>query len=82
MRLYITFSMRLNSIFRLNAASEPLQVGDQVTVDGMQGRGVVIAMKNKRVVVRFRNGEYLSRNQVFVHKIRSDYQSEYYSGRR
>ena len=74
--------MKLNSIFRLYAAGEPLKVGDQVTIDGMQGRGVVIAIKGKRVVVRYRNGEYLSRNQIFVHKIRSDYQSEYYSGRR
>lgn len=73
--------MKLRSIFKLYAAGEPLQVGDQVTIDGMQGRGVIVSMKGKRVVVRFRNGEYLSRNLIFVHKIRSDYQSDYYSGR-
>ena len=74
--------MKLNSIFRLYAAGEPLQVGDQVTVDGMQGRGVVVSIEGKRVVVRFRSGEYLSRNLMFVHKISSDYKSDYYSGRK
>lgn len=73
--------MKLNSIFRLYAAGEPLKIGDPVTVDGMQGRGVIIAVKGKRVVVRFRSGEYLSRNLMFVHKIGADYQSRYYSGR-
>lgn len=58
-----------------------LTVGDQVTIDGLQGRGVIVARKGRNLVVRFRSGEYLKRDQMYVHKIRSDYVSQYSSVR-
>ena len=58
-----------------------LTVGDAVIVDGLQGRGVVVARKGRRLVIRFRDGEYLSRDQRYVHKITSDYVSRYSSNR-
>lgn len=73
--------MKQDAIFRMYAAGEPLKVGDPVTCDGMQGRGVIIAMKGNRVVIRYRSGEYLSRNKMFVHRIGADYKSPYYSGK-
>ncbi len=45
------------------------KVGDQVTVDGMHGRGVVYAIDGERVVVRFRNGLYLSRAFYNLHNL-------------
>lgn len=56
-----------------------LTVGDPVIVDGLQGRGVIVARKGRRLVIRFRDGEYLSRDQRYVHKITSDYKSLYRS---
>jgi hypothetical protein len=56
-----------------------LKVGDPVTVDGMHGRGVVTARSGRRLTVKFRSGEYLSRDQRYVHPIRSDYQNQYTS---
>lgn len=58
-----------------------LTVGDQVVVDGLQGRGMVVARKGRRLVIRFRNGEFMSRDQRYVHKIASDYVSQYSSNR-
>ena len=58
-----------------------LTVGDQVSVDGLQGRGMVVARKGRRLVIRFRNGEFMSRDQRYVHKIASDYVSRYSSNR-
>ena len=58
-----------------------LTVGDPVTVDGLQGRGVVVARKGRDLVIRFRDGEYLKRDQRYVHKITSDYVSRYSSNR-
>lgn len=58
-----------------------LTVGDPVTVDGLQGRGVIVARKGRDLVIRFRDGEYLKRDQRYVHKIASDYVSRYSSNR-
>jgi hypothetical protein len=58
-----------------------LTVGDQVTVNGLPGRGIVVARKGRRLAVRFRDGMYVSRDQRDVNKIRSDYVSQYSSNR-
>lgn len=73
--------VKLESMFRLNAAGD-LKVGDPVTVDGMMGRGVIVAINGNRIVIRFRSGAYVSRNPMFVHKIGADYRSPYYSGKK
>jgi hypothetical protein len=58
-----------------------LTVGDPVVVDGLQGRGVIVARKGRNLVIRFRDGEFLKRDQRYVHKITSDYVSRYSSVR-
>jgi hypothetical protein len=58
-----------------------LKVGDPVRVDGLNGRGVIERKDGRRVVIRFRSGEYVSRDQMYVHPITSDYKSDYYSGK-
>jgi hypothetical protein len=58
-----------------------LKVGDEVVVDGEQGRGVIERKNGRRVIVRFRSGLYLSRDQMYVHVVKADYRSPYYSGR-
>ena len=47
----------------------PISVGDQVTVDGLMGRGVVIQVEGRRVQVQFRNGLLLSRDLMYVRKV-------------
>lgn len=46
-----------------------LRVGDAVTVDGLRGRGVITKRIGKRLVVSFRNGWKVERDQNAVHKI-------------
>lgn len=52
-------------------------MGDQVVADGLQGRGIIIARKGRRLTIQFRNGLTLSRDQMFVHPIASYYKSRY-----
>ena len=52
-----------------------------MTVNGLPGRGIVVARKGRRLAVRFRDGMYVSRDQRDVNKIRSDYVSQYSSNR-
>lgn len=49
-----------------------------MVVDGLQGRGVIIARKGRRLTVQFRNGLTVSRDQMFVHSLSSNmYKSNY-----
>ena len=59
-----------------------LKVGDEVVVSGLQGRGVIEKKNGRRVMVRFRSGLYLSRDQRDVQPVKADYKSLYYSGTR
>lgn len=57
-----------------------LKVGDQVSVDGLQGRGVITARMGRRLTVKFRNGMTLQRDQRSVHPLSDNtYKSEYQS---
>jgi inorganic pyrophosphatase-like protein len=47
----------------------PFKIGDQVTVDGMHGRGIVYKVNGRRVTIQFRNRMYLSRDFIFVHSL-------------
>ena len=54
--------------------------GDEVTVDGFPGRGMVVAQQGRRLTVKFRNGEYVSRDQKYVHSFNDNtYVSRYRS---
>lgn len=44
-------------------------IGEEVTVDGFQGRGVITKIEGNRITVRFRSGLYISRASNFVHKM-------------
>lgn len=46
-----------------------LSIGEPVTVDGLQGRGIIVAKKGNRVTVKYRNNLTISRDVAFVHKI-------------
>jgi hypothetical protein len=75
---------QMNTTISLYAdiAKEKLaKVGDPVTVDGMHGRGVVVAIDKGRAVIRFRSGEYVSRSLYNIHVISSDYVNQYMSRR-
>lgn len=48
---------------------DALRVGDAVTVDGLRGRGVVTKRTGRRLIVSFRNGWKVERDQDAVHKI-------------
>lgn len=50
-------------------AAVAVEIGDQVTVDGLQGRGMVKAVKDGRVTVEYRNGLTVERDARFVHVI-------------
>lgn len=51
-------------------ASSELKIGDPVTVDGFQGRGVVDKLQSDgRVRVRFWDNMYISRDSRYVHKM-------------
>lgn len=60
---------RTLALFCAAMKSNPFKVGDQVTVDGMHGRGVVYKIEGRRCIVRFRSGEYLSRDFIFLHNM-------------
>lgn len=51
------------------ARVNPFGVGDQVTVDGFHGRGMVVGIEKERCTVKFRSGEYISRDFMFVHNM-------------
>lgn len=52
-----------------DATGNPLSVGDEVTVDGLQGRAVVTGTDGRRIQVKFRNGLMLSRDLMYIRKI-------------
>jgi hypothetical protein len=58
-----------------------LKKGDEVVIDGLQGYGVIIAKAGRRVTVRYTSGEYVSRDQKFVHPVFKEnmYESQYRS---
>ena len=63
---------RLTQVTELNcseAARVSFSVGDQVVVDGLQGRGIIVKVYGKCVDVRFRNNLLVTRQSIFVHKI-------------
>lgn len=51
------------------AAATMIRVGDPVTVDGMHGRGVVVKLEGNVATIKFRSGEYLSRDIRYVHSM-------------
>lgn len=61
-------------------AKQDVSKGDPVTVDGMRGRGVVVDVDGKNVVIKYRNGIYIKRNKMFVHHMGDNmYKSAYVS---
>lgn len=66
--------MKVYSTIQLYAqdSNSPFKVGDPVTVDGMHGRGVVIKVEGRRVVVKFWNREYVSRDIMYVHSMKEN----------
>ena len=54
-----------------------LQKGDQVIVDGLPGKGMIVKREGRRLTVKFWSGEYVSRDQRMVHPVTSDYKSDY-----
>lgn len=55
-------------------------IGTPVTVDGMHGRGVIVRISGRRITVRFRSGEYLTRDVGSVHSFDDNkYKSRYSS---
>jgi hypothetical protein len=68
------------SLYAQDNNNNPFKIGDPVTVDGLRGRGVVIKVEGRRVTIRFRNREYVSRDQIYVHSMNeNDYKSKYSS---
>ena len=57
-----------------------LKVGDEVVVNGLQGRGIIERVDGRRVMVRYRSRLYVSRDQREVQVVKADYKSPYYSG--
>lgn len=49
--------------------SNPISKGDPVTVNGFHGRGVVVDVRGDVVTIRFRSGEYISRNYSEVQRM-------------
>lgn len=79
--------MRLKTILALaQEAKGPcgcmIGVGDEVIVDGLQGRGTVTSRKGRQLTVRFRNGLVVDRDQRAVHSfLDNQYKSQYSSNR-
>lgn len=66
---------KIEAMIQLYAGSivhNPYKIGDQVTVDGMHGRGIVVGVTKRRVTIKFLNREYISRDFVYVHSIREN----------
>jgi len=73
---------KINIAIQLYAAldSGPLHVGDQVLVDGLRSRGVIVGIEGKRIKIRYLNNEYVSRDAMYVRKLDSgNYKSKYIS---
>ena len=73
---------KMNTAISLYAQenNNPFKIGDPVTCDGFHGRGVVMGVDGRRVTVKFRNREYVSRDQIYVHSMNTnDYKSKYSS---
>ena len=71
--------MRLQAAMAMTK-SKGLKIGDQVTVDGLMGRGAIVQVKGNRVTIRYRNGEFISRDERFVHNLKDNmYKSQYQS---
>lgn len=45
----------------------PINIGHQVTVDGLPGRGIVSNREGRILTIKFRSGEVISRDERFVH---------------
>jgi hypothetical protein len=64
---------KINNAIELHAKAvqdeNPFVRGSQVTVDGFHGRGVVIAVNGRRCTVKFRSGEYISRDYIYLHDL-------------
>jgi len=79
--------MRLKAILAMTETSKGpcgcmIGVGDEVIVDGLQGRGTVVKRQGRRLTVRYRNGLYVSRDQRAVHSfLDNQYKSQYSSNR-
>lgn len=73
--------MNLGSMCRLQIL-HCIGVGDEVVVNGLQGRGMVVGRKGKRLTIRYRDGLYVSRDEGEVHSLSDNtYKSPYRSDR-
>lgn len=71
---------KLSSAIEMNACGCTANVGDQVVVDGLRGRGNVVSRKGKRLTVKYPDGTTLSRDDRYVHPMtENDYKSSYSS---
>jgi hypothetical protein len=71
-------AVKLVSAIALNA-EQGIKKGDEVTVDGLPGRGMVMAVKGSRATIRYRNGMWLSRDVRYLHSLANYYKSDYTS---
>lgn len=65
------FASKMNTAIALYANSQFAGpgIGMQVTVDGLPGRGIVVRKEGTRWTVKFRNGEFVSRDIKHIHSI-------------
>lgn len=54
-------------------------IGTPVTVDGFQGRAVIVRINKNKITVRFRSGEYVTRDVRYVHSMNDNYYKSRYS---
>jgi len=61
---FIHASSKMNTIIELyaNEVIEPIKTGSVVSVPGLQGKGIVIGIVGRRATIKFRSGEYVSRD--------------------
>lgn len=72
--------LKMNDGDSMIRAQMDVKMGDPVTVDGLRGRGVIVAVDGDDVVIRYRDGMYIKRNKMFVHNMGDNmYKSKYVS---
>jgi hypothetical protein len=54
-------------------------IGTPVTVDGFQGRAVIVRINKSKITVKFRSGEYVTRDVRYVHSMNDNYYKSRYS---
>jgi len=58
--------------YLVNGCNCSMGVGSDVTADGFRGRGVIVRMNGRRVVIQFRSGLRIDRDRSFVHPLQND----------